>query len=356
MPTFLQFGQTVLDRRAAAGVRGIRSERHRWRLHVSTAPFANVEMSELRARDVRAWLRDMSAKKAADTRGDRLLSNATVKRSFALLSSICAAAVEDELTETNQCVGVKVPKRVDERETEEKWTYLTPDEQKALAECEAIPWADRVAIRFAIGTGLRQGEQMNMPIADVHLDGPEPYVHVRFGSPNLPPKSGKTRKVPLFGDGLAAARDAVQLAQEIYACNPDRILFPTPTGKRRGIGKPLGRSKVAGKHVCAWKQALRLAGVRDVKWHGLRHTTATNLVTGALGRRWTLEEIQPLMGHATIAMTQRYAKVGDDALKRAARETAPRGDLTVVATQPSGAREIVRGLLRKVQSFVTRVA
>lgn len=353
MTTFLDFGQTVLDRRATGGVRGIRSERHRWDLHVSTAHFAPSALAEVRAKDIRAWVRDMCAKKAADTRGDRLLSPPSIKRSFALVSAIFTAAVEEELIEASPCVGVKVPKRADEASTKEKWSYLTPDEQRALATCEAIPYAHRVSIRFAIGTGLRQGEQMHLPIADVHIDGPEPYVHVRFGSKNLPPKSGKSRKVPLFGDGLAAAKEALEIARVVHAHNnPDAIVFPTPTGKRFGIGKPLGRSKVDGKHVCAWKAALRLAGVRDVKWHGLRHTTATNLVTGALGRRWTLEEIQPLMGHATIAMTQRYSHVGEEALKRAARETAPAGDLKLVSSQPQSARDIAWSILRRVQRLV----
>lgn len=74
MTTFLEYGQTVLDRRAAQGVRGIRSERHRWTVHVSTACFASKPMGEIRAKDIRAWIRDMGAKKAADTRGDRLLT------------------------------------------------------------------------------------------------------------------------------------------------------------------------------------------------------------------------------------------------------------------------------------------
>jgi integrase len=351
--TFLEFGQVVLDRRATQGVRGIRSERHRWKLHVSTACFAPMPVREIRAKDVRAWIRDMSAKKAGDTRGDRLLATQSVKRSYALVSSIYTAAVEDDLIEANPCNGVKVPKRVDERSTEDELTYLSLDEQKALVGCEAIPYEHRVAIRFAIGTGLRQGEQFNLRIADLHVDGDDPYVHVRFGSPNLPPKSGKLRKVPLFDDGLLAAREALELARTIYPANPVQLVFPTPTGKHRGIGKPLGRSKVDGKHVCAWKAALKTAGVRDIKWHALRHTTATNLVTGALGRRWTLEEIQPLMGHSAINITQIYAKVGDDALKKAARETAPRGDLKVVASTAPSFTDRARSFLR---SIVGRVA
>lgn len=356
MTTFLEFGQIVIERRASQGVRGLRSERHRWRLHIATAEMASKPIAEIRSRDVRAWIRDMGAKKARDTRGDRSLSPASIKRSYALVSSIFTAAVEEELLETNPCTGVRVPKRVDERETKDKLCYLSMDEQQALAKCEAIPYADRVAIRFAIGTGLRQGEQFALRIEDVHVDDAEPFVFVRYGSPFLPPKSGKARRVPLFGDGLSSAKEAVELARVVFTKNPHGLVFPTPKGSFRGVGKPLGRAKVRGKNICAWKEALRLAGVQDHKWHSLRHTAATNLVTGALGRRWSLEEIQPFLGHSAIQITQIYAKVGDDALKRAARETAPRGDLKIVASQPMGAREFMRNVLRRVQGLVSRAS
>ena len=311
-----------------------------------------MPLVEIRARHVRMWIREMGTKKARDSRGDRSLASSSIKRSFALLSSIGTAAVEDELIEVNFCNGVRVPKRVDERETKDDLTYLSVEEQKAIVECESIPFSHRVAIRFALATGLRQGEQMCLRIADVHLDEVSPYVYVRYGSPFLPPKSGKARRVPLFGDGVAAARDAIAIAQA-QKKNPHVLVFPTSRGSFRGIGKPLGRAKIKGKNLCAWKEALRVAGVRDVKWHSLRHTAATNLVTGALGRRWTLEEVQPFLGHADMKVTQIYAKVGDDALKRAARETAPSSVPEATQTLPGYLSWLVNRA-KDVLNYVTR--
>lgn len=363
--TLRDFGAIVLDRRAAQGVRGLRSERHRWKLHIAPSPLAEMPIAAIRARDVRAWARYMSAKTAKDTRGSRPLATASIKRSFALLSSVGTAAVEDELIETNFCNGVKIPRRVDEHATKETWTYLTIDEQRALATCAAIPHAHRVAIRFAIGTGLRQGEQFALRITDLHVEGDSPHVYVRYGSPHLPPKSGKARKVPLFGDGLEAAREALELAAK-HRRNPHGLVFPTPRGGFRGVGKPLGRAKVKAKNICAWKDALRLAGVRDHKWHSLRHSFATNLVQGLAGnkRRWTLEEIQPAMGHSSIQITQIYAHVGEDALKRAARETAPAVPVTMpaelaansaFAEGPARVRSYVWRVLRRVKKAATQV-
>jgi len=56
---------------------------------------------------------------------------------------------------------------------------------------------------FALGTGLRAGEQFNLELVDMRVDGDHPSVIVRYGSKGKPPKNGKIRHVPLFGLGLS---------------------------------------------------------------------------------------------------------------------------------------------------------
>jgi integrase len=314
--TFTSFASTVLKHREEDGIRGIKSERNRFALHIEPAAFASKPVDEVTSVDVRDWLREMQQKKAADTRGDRKLSTDTVKRSFALVSSVFTAALERDLVKHSPCAGVRVKKRADERATKEKWVYLTLDEQRALASCEDISTADRLAIRFAIATGLRQGEQFNLELRDLDTGADKPSVFVRFGSKGLPPKSGKTRRVPLLRDGLVAAREWLLMLPWYAPTNPDSLVFPSPRGTRRGVGKPLGRGD-------AFPRALRAAGItRHARWHDLRHTCASNLVTGVLGRRWTLEEIRPLMGHSSVTITERYSHIGETELVRAAEETA----------------------------------
>jgi integrase len=64
-------------------------------------------------------------------------------------------------------------------------------------------------------------------------------------------------------------------------------------------GSPLDRSKVAKR----FKAACRAAGVREVKFHDLRHTFATRLA--ASGQ--PLRTIQEFLGHADSKTTQIYA-------------------------------------------------
>ncbi len=303
VPTFAAFAAEVLDQRAEEGIRGIASERNRFEIHIDGAAFAAMQIDA------------MARKDAADTRGARKLSVDTIKRAFALVSAIFTSAVEREIIETNPCVGVKVKKRADEASTKEKWAYLTLDEQKAIASCEAIPLVDRLAIRFAIATGLRQGEQFHMELTDLHVGVENPHVFVRFGSKNLPPKNGKTRRVPLFADGLVAARAWLYELATYAPENPERLAFPSPRGGRRSVGKPLGGG---GK----LRRYLALVGItRRVRWHDLRHTFCSNLVSGVLGRKWTLEEVRPLAGHSSIGITERYSHIGERELVKAGDET-----------------------------------
>jgi integrase len=315
-PTFRDFALTTLDQRKEAGVRGLVSERNRFMLHIVGADFAKKPLAEIHRRDIRDWLRVMRLKKAADTRGDRLICIDTIKRSFALVSAIFSNAVEDDLLDSSPCSDVKVGKRADEHSTRTRWTWLTLDEQKLIVACDAIPFMDRLMIRFATGTGLRQGEQSNLELPDIHIGHDNPRVVVRYGSRNhLPPKNGKVREVPLFGDALVVAKLWLYELATYAPENPHNLVFPTPRGTHRGVGKPLGRGPKL-------REYLALLGItRRVRWHDLRHSFCSNLVSGVLGRPWSLSEVRDAAGHSSVTQTERYAHLGPEAIARAGRET-----------------------------------
>lgn len=320
MKPFIELANEVMAQRERDGVRGLDRELSRYRCHIATAAFASKNIEEITAPDIREWLRVMAQKNAEGPGEPRKLSRHTINRCQSLVSAICTEAVERELIAVNQCTGVRAKKRVDESDTKEKWAYLTLAEQQAVYTCEAIPLADRLAIRFAVATGLRQGEQCNLEVADIFLDVDDPHVMVRYGSRSktgqkLPPKSGKKRKVPLTPMGVTVARAWLALLPTFAPSNPEGLAFPTSSGRRRHQGKPLGKADT-------FKRYLALAGItRRVRWHDLRHTCATNLITGVLGRQWTLAEVQRVMGHSSASVTERYAHMSEDVIARAARET-----------------------------------
>ena len=83
-------------------------------------------------------------------------------------------------------------------------------------------------------------------------------------------------------------------------------------------GAALGHSTM--QHAL-WRAA-RLAGLRRIGWHTLRHSFASHLVM----RGVPLKVVQELMGHATVQMTMRYSHLAPgmkvDAVNLLARRPA----------------------------------
>jgi integrase len=66
--------------------------------------------------------------------------------------------------------------------------------------------------------------------------------------------------------------------------------------------------RASGDLECLWR-TLKAAGLREIRWHDLRHTFASNIV----GAGVPLLQVQKWMGHITINMTMRYAHLAPGA-------------------------------------------
>lgn len=100
-------------------------------------------------------------------------------------------------------------------------------------------------------------------------------------------KNGKPRTVPVRGPALEALRDW-----------RDRDGVSRMSGRVFGLTCPPTR---------AWYDALDRAGISDFHFHDLRHSAASLLITAGE----PLERIARVLGHKSIAVTQRYAHLTD---------------------------------------------
>lgn len=149
------------------------------------------------------------------------------------------------------------------------------------------PWVgkrDVALLMLLYGCGLRIGEALAL-----NLDAEQPRERILVVG-----KGGKERIVPL----LPVVEDA--LAEYLAACpfHP-QVGAPLFIGIR---GKRLD-SAVAQKQVRRLRALLRLP--KNVTPHALRHSFATHLLAGG----GDLRSIQELLGHASLATTQRYTEV-----------------------------------------------
>jgi integrase len=210
-------------------------------------------------------------------------------RVLALLSKMFSLAVVWSWRETNPCKGVRRNREHHRRR------YLTQDELARLTKALADePDRDMVDVmRALLLTGARRGEVLSMRWADLDLG---------VGAWSKPPsgvKQGEHHQVPLS----APAR---QLLAERLARRTGDSPFVFPGDGSKGHLMNVWR---------AWKRLLEASGIAGVRLHDLRHSFASELVSGGA----SLPLIGSLLGHSNFATTNRYAHLYTD-VQRAAVE------------------------------------
>lgn len=120
-------------------------------------------------------------------------------------------------------------------------------------------------------------------------------------------KGNKERQVPITEQLHAMLIDYV----ENHRPSVDHDYLLTRTN-----GDPVKRTDISAIVGPFGKRA----GIEGLTPHGLRHAFATHLLDAGAG----LYAIKEMLGHSSVQTTERYAKVSDDAVKRAHRRH-PRG-------------------------------
>jgi integrase len=172
------------------------------------------------------------------------------------------------------------------------WLEKKADQDALLL---ASPEHFRPYVMFLLGTGARSSEAVNLTWDDLDISENRPDAEVTFPKT----KNGEARVVP-----LPAPTRAMLL--KMRAAKPDGeprvFLWADPAQGYKRV--PFNNPKVTMRSVT------RRAGLKGVTLHTLRHTYACRLVKG----RVPLMAVQKLLGHASIKMTEHYAKLAPSTL------------------------------------------
>lgn len=198
-----------------------------------------------------------------------LFTVATVNRELALLKHLLSKAVKWRVLKENSAKEIKFLKGAVSRVR-----YLMPDEfQAVLSNCDEFL---KPIVTVAVHTGLRRGELLNLTWDRVNFE--QRIITI------LDTKNAERKDLPM-DDTVTSTLQRLDRRGE--------FVFPN------NRGRPFNPSII---HY-AFHSALDRAGIKDFRWHDLRHTFASNLVMAGV----KIEKVQKLMGHKMIAMTQRYA-------------------------------------------------
>ena len=186
---------------------------------------------------------------------------------------------------------------------------LTPEEARKMLEAPytrtLLGVRDRAILETFYATGIRVGELVRLQPHDV--DTQERLLRVVMG------KGRRDRNLPLTR-AAAAAIDSYNVKARPALAAPGRspVLFLSARGG------PLNRWLVN----LAVHRAAKKAGIKKpATCHTFRHSMATHLLRG----RADIRHIQALLGHASLATTERYTRVEVRDLRQVLARAHPRG-------------------------------
>jgi integrase/recombinase XerC len=192
-------------------------------------------------------------------------------------------------------------------------TVLKPSEASRLAMAagltDPIGLRDRAVIELMYGSGLRVAELCGLDADDVDVRGQRVRV---MG------KGGKERVVPMGDFACGALREYLAKGRARLAASPKAASYSDPGPlffNRRGK-----RMSTRDARAMLTRYVRAILGSRQVSPHTLRHSFATHLLEGGADIR----TVQELLGHASLATTQRYTHVSRGRLFDAYRTSHPR--------------------------------
>lgn len=255
-------------------------------------PFlGDVRIDRLTAPRLRSWLAELGR---TDDK-HKAYAPATIALARSILREALDQAVEDRQLAANpitrRLTGPKVPATAGKAMT-------TEQAQALLAAVQGHRLG--LAIRLALGLGLRRGEVTGLRHEDIDFDAGTLTVRGQMvddrknGLTWVAPKTKSAVRTIALPAVLLTALRWHQAAQErerlVMGWEPSPYLF---TGARSG--GPLNPGMVWQ----AFKEACEVAGLEGFRLHDLRHSAASFL----LAEKVSMKKVQSILGHARASTT-----------------------------------------------------
>ena len=198
----------------------------------------------------------------------------------------CANAFLRYVIEAEVVSGDVLARRIRLKKPETLPRAMDPDDVKRLLSV-IDHTRDRAMIMVLLRTGMRIGELLNTKMNDLHLK--DRKIDIYEGE-----KNRQGRVVYLSDDAM----DALKAWLKIRDVQPEFLFFAQ------------GRKSMAYSTArLIFEQNIAKAGLshKGYSLHALRHTFASELLNAGM----RIECLQPLMGHTSLDVTRRYARLTD---------------------------------------------
>jgi integrase len=226
--------------------------------------FGNYRLQSFTTRAVEGYQTKLLAEEKAP---------ATINRHLATLKHMFTKAVEWEMVGEETLKRIRKVKQLPENNR--RLRYLSTEECQTLIDT-CYPHLKPIVIT-ALNSGMRKQELLSLEW-ERHVDLKHGFILLDIT------KNGERREIPI-----------------------NQPLRDTLEGLVRRVNSPYVFTDSDGKRFqdvkTAFHSACRRAGIKDLRFHDLRHTFASHLVMQGVD----LTSVKELLGHKTLTMTLRYA-------------------------------------------------
>jgi integrase/recombinase XerD len=198
----------------------------------------------------------------------------------------CVNAFLGYVIEAGIVSGAVLARRIRLKKPETLPRAMEPDDVKQLLSVIEHP-KDLAMITVLLRTGMRIGELLGTTIQDIHLK--DRRIDIYEGEKNR------------IGRVVYLSDDAMKVLQAwIKVRDPHKVFFFYATGSD---------SMCYSTARTMFEQYITKAGLthKGYSLHALRHTFASELLNAGM----RIECLQPLMGHTSLDVTRRYARLTD---------------------------------------------
>jgi len=229
------------------------------------------------------FIYEIKEKDIEEYKKERLLTgikHSTLNRELACLKTILNKAKEWGYIE-------QVPKIKLFKENNQRVRYLTEEEEEKLLKVAPEPL--RSIIIVALNTGMRQGEILNLKWRDIDLK----------------------EEIIIIQDSKSREKRVVHMNQSTKEVFLNLLSSKSKEYVFEKEGKKLDTFYIS--HLFA--KLVKQAGIKDFRFHDLRHTFASRLVMAGVN----LKTIQELIGHKSYQMSLRYSHLSPEVKKQAVK-------------------------------------
>ena len=295
------------------------AESFTYRVKPLLAYFGHRRLRDIRAGDIEDFIAELRQPRVVNGQPGKTLKPASINRNVELLRGIMNFAVDREYLDATPFRRRTRTLIKSLTEDNKRTRRVSEDEEQRLL--HIAPAMLRALIIVGLDTGVRKGEMLALRFSDI--DRTRRLIALR----GTTTKNHRTRYVPIGTERLLAVLEWLRLDTEGRHKPDDTAVFSNELGdpiksfrkawvttvlRASGV-PPRWRRKGGYRHLTP--ECQEVFQQINLHWHDLRHEFASRLVEKGV----LLAQVRDLLGHASIATTERYDTQTLDSLRAATK-------------------------------------